>query len=783
MGLFASVALSRKLPAIIAALCVTASVSIAVVGYLDFRTNVTLETRKNFRILTESRGDALLTWFDSIGRDVRSFGTDPSFVSAATAFASSFNLMIDSDGLQEAYITNNPNPLGERDMLNQAPESVPYHFAHGQFHPYFRQIKDAEGYYDIFLFNREGDLIYSAEKETDFATNFVTGPFAASGLGDVFRQAVEGRVGEIHFADFAPYAPSDGAAAAFLATPITDQEGRIIGVAAVQVPDGEINAIINKPSGLGETGDIYVVGSDLMMRSTSRFESGPAIMTDMSAFALVRAFLEEGLTYMGGATNYGGESVLAKGTLIDVFGQQWAIIGEITTAEVAAPVVRVQKKMLIVTLVVAGLSVFLGWLTARSVVRPMARLGVAMTAVSEKAYDVDLSDQARGDEIGQLFKALSLFREKLQASDRAEEERKNLQAEQAQVVSRLTTALTKLADGDLTHQINTSFHGEYDQLRQNFNRTMRNLNETIGSVVLRSGAIRNRSDMMSKSSDDLSRRTENQAATLEETAAALDEMTASVKSAADGARQVKEVVSSAREDADQSEPVVKDAVRAMTEIEGSSQEISQIIGVIDDIAFQTNLLALNAGVEAARAGEAGRGFAVVASEVRALAQRSSDAAKQIKSLISESSGQVARGVSLVGQAGQVLTKIASHINHISDLVAEIASGAEEQSIGIGEINIGVTQLDKVTQQNAAMVEEATTSSHALNAAATELEELVTRFQLDDTAVTAAPASDNIAEFVPQPASRTSAEPEFKSRTARAVGDGLAHSSKDIWQDF
>jgi methyl-accepting chemotaxis protein len=231
--------------------------------------------------------------------------------------------------------------------------------------------------------------------------------------------------------------------------------------------------------------------------------------------------------------------------------------------------------------------------------------------------------------------------------------------------------------------------------------------------------------------------------------------------------------------------VVQKAVAAMTAIEKSSDEISQIVGVIDDIAFQTNLLALNAGVEAARAGDAGRGFAVVASEVRALAQRSSEAAKQIKTLIAGSSDQVANGVSLVGEAGEVLTRIAKHISHISGLISEIAAGAAEQSTGLAEINIGVTQLDKVTQQNAAMVEEATASSHALNAEAGNLGELVARFQLDSTTAPAAAAPSRPAENVMVFQSPRSQQKPAKAAPSAMTGThGRTESTgSDDWQDF
>lgn len=788
MAVLNRIPFSKKLPTIITALCLTASLSIAVVGYLDFKRNIVDQARQSFEVLTESRGDALLKWMENISADAVALGTDPTVIGAINAFDSSYNLMIDSAGLQAAYVTNNPNPLGSRDLYDQAPEAVPYNYQHARFQPFFRQLKNTKGYYDVFLFNLQGDLMYSVFKEADFATNFDNGPYANSGLGSVYAAAATGVAGQIYFADFAPYAPSNGAAASFLASPVIDETGEVIGVVAVQVPADQIGVIINNPVGLGESGEVYVVGDDLKTRSTSRFDRGHQMLQNVSELQQVALALEGNTSFFEQTTGIAEAEVLSKTARIDVFDVQWGVVGEIDKVEVNAPAVAVRNKMIMVTLFVGGLSAILGWLTARSVVVPLERLGAAMQRISDRDYAIELVDHVRGDEIGRLSKELMRFRDKLQASENAEEERKSLQAEQVQIVSLLSTALTKLADGDLTHTIKTPFFGEYDQLRQDFNRTVDNLNETIGAVVARAGEIRQRSDDVSKSSDDLSRRTENQAATLEETAAALDQLTASVRSAATGATEVEGVVANAQKDAEASEPVVRNAVQAMTEIEGSSQEISQIIGVIDDIAFQTNLLALNAGVEAARAGDAGRGFAVVASEVRALAQRSSDAAKQIKTLISASSGQVQHGVSLVGQAGEVLIKIAGHISHISGLVEEIAAGAQEQSIGLGEINIGVTQLDKVTQQNAAMVEQATTSSRALKADAGELAERVKRFKLRNT-VGQPLAANNIMSFKSQTTlgdlHKPSRHAPIETAPRRAAGAQpiSEHQADAMWQDF
>jgi len=311
-------------------------------------------------------------------------------------------------------------------------------------------------------------------------------------------------------------------------------------------------------------------------------------------------------------------------------------------------------------------------------------------------------------------------------------ERLATEHEQQAVITTIADSLRRLARGDLTVRITDDFQGGYSAIRTDFNEAVTSLTEVMRAIIDSTRAMQGGSDEIASASDDLSRRTEQQAASLEETAAALDEITATVKRSAAGANQASAAASGTRVDAEKSGSVVREAIAAMGEIEHSSSQITQIIGVIDEIAFQTNLLALNAGVEAARAGDAGRGFAVVAQEVRALAQRSADAAKQIKTLISASTSQVGRGVKLVGEAGQSLTGIVSKVAEIDALIADIALSSQEQATGLNQVNSAVNQMDQVTQQNAAMVEQSTAAATALRSEASELVRLVGRFTLDQT---------------------------------------------------
>jgi methyl-accepting chemotaxis protein len=359
---------------------------------------------------------------------------------------------------------------------------------------------------------------------------------------------------------------------------------------------------------------------------------------------------------------------------------------------------------------------------------------------------------------------------------RAAEARARMEAAQSQVVEALRTGLNGLAEGDLTVAIDQAFAPEYEQLRSDFNASVSRLEDAITLVVANADSIRSETKEINSAAEDLSRRTEKQAATLEETAAALDELTTSVKSAADGATLAKRIVDEAREDAERSGDVVQQAVVAMGEISSSSEQISKIIGVIDDIAFQTNLLALNAGVEAARAGEAGRGFAVVASEVRALAQRSSAAAREIADLISASGENVGRGVALVGQTGDALKKIFETVTDIANHVSEIAVSAQEQSTGLAEINTAVNQLDQVTQQNAAMFEQTTAASNALSREAQVLNDTMTRFRIRSTGATSA------VPDVPERPARERAAPIVRAR-ASSQALAVAPPEEEDWEEF
>lgn len=976
MSFLNNIKISVKLPLIILSLSTIALTGMGVLAYYNAKSTLDEGGRARMQIALQTRSASVSSWYENLSKEVITQSSSPSTRRAVTEFIGAWTALPGNktEFLKEHFKPVTANDADAEKVVDFSAVQTDYSRRHRRRHPYFQTVLERNSYYDIFLFDTEGNLIYSVAKESDFATNLVTGTLKDTGLATAFKQAVTLGANETTFVDLAPYGPSNGDVAGFVAAPILSVNGAIMGVYAIQISTDTVSTVFNSDAGLGESGITMAVGPDYHPRLSSengKVDEFTAVMVEPE---LVESAMSgtSGMVFTVGAN---GQDILAAYAPLHLGDLTWAMIAEQDTEELFAPAVSLRNKMLMQGGILVALSALVSIFLARSVGGPLISVGAAMKQVAREEYDIEIPAVGRGDEIGEIASVLEGFRDALKTAkedsaeimfkgtafegasiglmivdqnfeiqhvnpsvtkmlvenedqfkmvnsdfdalniigsnmdifhkipervrnllndpanlpfhaeipvgnarfsldinavigdegeqmgcvvewqdvtirrmndavlkaieenqskaefspdgillaandnflkltggldngqigkkmlelikfdpklaeekgkvwdrltdgetivgkffldagengdgtlegafspvnnrsgetirillvgnditeaqlriEESESIRIELEKAQAEVVDALRVGMRQLSEGDLTAEITKNFKPDYEQLRNDFNGAVGTLREAMLDVAENAESIRGEASDISNAADDLSRRTERQAATLEETAAALDELTMSVSSAADGAEKANQVVADAKENAESSGNVVREAVEAMGEIQSSSSQISRIISVIDDIAFQTNLLALNAGVEAARAGEAGRGFAVVASEVRALAQRSSDAAREINDLISASGQQVKRGVDLVGRAGEALGEIFESVSNISNHVSEIAISSSEQSSGLAEINTAVNQLDQVTQQNAAMFEETTAASHALTREAETLSNTMSRFQ-------------------------------------------------------
>ncbi|MFF2319766.1 methyl-accepting chemotaxis protein [Agrobacterium sp. NPDC058088] len=593
---------------------------------------------------------------------------------------------------------------------------------------------------DIYVIDKNGLIIYSVTKAKNFLTN-VTEPQNAA-INDLFQRIEAGKDGVISTTGFTGGDNDSAMIGMPLAVSNWGQIQRK-GAVIMRIAADRIGAVVT-PEETGKTIDDAVLLSAEGKRRTGVLSGG------------AEAAISENLAALSGASDAG--MVMAEtpaGNIfyayrpVTVFGQKHLLAIGQQESKVLAAANDLAFWATVATLAVLAIMTLIGIFVSASLTKPLTGLAGLMERLNGGENDIEIKAVSRGDEIGTMARALESFRQGILDKQRMEteahrkgeeldEERAQREMEKArsakeleEAVDALATGLANLAAGRLDLRIEKSFVPSLDHLRVDFNNSMAGLEATISNIGESANAIRSGSGELKSASEDLSRRTERQAAALEEAAAALGDMTQAVNLSLSRCNVAVEATAGTMQDAHKSTAVVKEAIVAMERIETSSAKIRQIIDVIDQIAFQTNLLALNAGVEAARAGEAGKGFAVVAQEVRELAQKSAAAARDITQLIATSAGDVESGVALVLKTGESLEQIQKRIQSVNDQIGDIATASREQSGRLSEINASVNELDHVTQQNAAMVEQTTAAAFSLASEADGLTEQVGQFSVGD----------------------------------------------------
>lgn len=795
--------ISRKLPLAAAVLTVVSIGVASSASLLIASGTVRQEAQAKLNAVADGRRNELEVHLRGVLHDLRTQASSKNTLSALNSFIAAWNVSGDAaqEEMQRRYITDNPNGVGEKDLLDNAGNGDAYDAVHNLFHPSLRERQHEFGYSDIFLFDLDGNLVYSVSKQADYATNLLTGEWKDTGLGTAYSKAAGAEApGDFAFADFAAYAPAQGEPASFVAAPVMDN-GNKIGVIAFELPVDLIRNVLENVTGLGETGETVLLNRDGVFISDAMHTDENEALTQKLDIPGLAALGYDGVlnAEIQGYRDMTADLSIAKADFMD---SGWSVAAIIDRAEVMQGVTSMRNAVLAAALVLLlGALAFSTWFS-RTLSRPIGALVGEMKRLADGDTAIELDGQDRHDEIGDMVRSVAIFRdaavEKQQLESEAEAnrsmsekeraEREALKAEEQrrmkEAVDALGGGLSRLADGDLAVSLDEPFMESLDGLRVNFNASVSNLNDTLRRIREKSGSIDSNSAEVRSAADELSRRTEQQAAALEETSSTLEEITATIKETAGSANEAADIANSTKDHSDRSAGVVAKAADAMKGIESASVEIASIINVIDDIAFQTNLLALNAGVEAARAGEAGQGFAVVAQEVRELAQRSAAAAKEIRGLITRSGSEVKNGVELVGAVAMALSEITQNVTDINDRIGGIARATKEQLAGVEGINAAVGQIDQVTQKNAAMVEETTAVAHNLAGDVSELSGMIGAFTLSGVSKSAfvpAEATDGTTPPAESPARKLAKSVSnafgFKGNAA------LAQGADADWDEF
>jgi len=782
--------IAQKLPLAIVASALVVSAAVGFAGYQIGASAVTRLTQERLEAVAVERAQKVQLFLDTLAGNLVQLAGAQLAQDTESHLETNWGQLDDpSTMLRKAYIDENPNPADQRSKLTISPETTTkaYNFNHSAQHPALLAEMRMRGYLDLFIFDPAGDLLYSVNKNDDFATNFADGKggkYAGSGLGKAFRAAVAFTdPGKIAYVDDPSYGPAGGVTTGFAATGIF-KDGSLIGVLAVEVPLALINDTLNSRNGMGESGETFIVGTDHLLRSESAFTKGDDYLKTKFDAPVVDAALGSNSMDQGDSEDYRDMPMVATAVPINYLGQRWALVSVISEAEAFAPIGDIRNMMLMIGVGLLIVTAGLGFLFARSITKPMTRLTRTMDALSSGKLDAEVRDTGRRDELGAMAKAVEVFKQnaakvmELTDGERAASEQrrvdrstmmKQLQTAFGQVVDAASagdfsrrveasfpdpelntlaggvnglvetvergiaetgSVLSALAQTDLSQRVSGDYRGAFAQLKSDTNAVAERLTDIVGQLRQTSQSLKMATGELLAGANDLSERTAKQAATIEETSSTMEQLAGTVQSNANKAHEASEAAFGVAKTVDEGAAVMGNATGAMERITTSSGKISNIIGLIDDIAFQTNLLALNASVEAARAGEAGKGFAVVAVEVRRLAQSAAQASSEVKALIEQASAEVRGGSRFVADAAAKLEAIRKAASLSNELMEGIAHESQAQASAIEQVNVAVRTLDEMTQHNASLVEETNAAIEKTEAQATELDEIVDVFVLE-----------------------------------------------------